>query len=317
MVYFVDSGSWPRVHAAGVVFYLQAVFLSGLAGPQSLRLLAVMSFKGINTYNAEELQGLYLEFLAYLDEARVKWVRVGYLRRLAGLGSQMVRCQEVPDVEAVVGSEGFPCSRDQQKPRYVVSHPWMSPAHPDPGGEKLQKLVEQLNLLGASDHEAVFVDYMGLPQHDAQDPDLQRLDGESRWPKPGEHPAVRTEAEELLFKRALGSFEKLYSVAGVRVIVLPMSGRLAAGQDYMSRGWCFLEFCLAYSFGNIGNREVDPDVERLCGIASDLKANTVKGFRKAFQRTHFTCSGDEAVVLRLFEQTLRKKAVVRRSLEIV
>mmetsp|Transcript_128579 Transcript_128579/g.344961 ORF Transcript_128579/g.344961 Transcript_128579/m.344961 type:complete len:90 (-) Transcript_128579:203-472(-) len=88
-----------------------------------------------------------------------------------------------------------------------------------------------------------------------------------------------------------------------------MSGRMAAGQDYMSRGWCLLEFCLACSFGSVDNREVDPDVERLCGIASDLKANTVKGFRKAFQRTHFTCSGDEAVVLRLFEQTLRKKAV--------
>ena len=146
---------------------------------------------------------------------------------------------------------------------------------------------------------------MGLPQHDGQNSDLQRLDREGHWPQPGKHLAVRTEAEESLFKKALVSMEMLYSVGGIPVIVLPAGGSTAQGHDYLSRGWCFLEFCLAFSFGNIANAEIDPAVETLCDTVRDLKADTVEGFHKTFKRTRFTCGGDDAVVLRLFKQTLK------------
>ncbi|CAK0793207.1 unnamed protein product [Prorocentrum cordatum] len=155
---------------------------------------------------------------------------------MASTGSTFVRCQAVPAAEAVVGREGLPSSRDDPKHRYVVSHPWLSKAHPDPSGETLRALVDQLDLLGASDDDAVFMDYTGLPQHDGQDLDLQRLERERRWPKPGEHPAVRDQGDELRFKRALDSMEMLYSIGGIPVIVLPMGSDTAEGRGYFSRG---------------------------------------------------------------------------------
>ena len=51
--------------------------------PASLRALATEAFSAINSYSDAELHAFYGEYLAYLDRARVKWVRVGYLRRLA------------------------------------------------------------------------------------------------------------------------------------------------------------------------------------------------------------------------------------------
>ncbi|CAK0806810.1 unnamed protein product, partial [Prorocentrum cordatum] len=163
-------------------------------------------------------------------------------RRLAEAGSTMVRCQEVPASEAVVGSSGFPRDRSERKHRFVLSHPWLSKEHPDPGGTKLQRLVQQVDFLDASDDDAIFVDYMGLPQYNQQDAEYRRLELEGKVPKPGEHPADRTEEEETLFKKALGSMEMIYSVGNTPVIVLPMNDEVAAGTEYFSRGWCFFEF---------------------------------------------------------------------------
>ncbi|CAK0868423.1 unnamed protein product [Prorocentrum cordatum] len=157
-----DEASW-HAHAWGQAVNngfncLQVAFLSGLAGPRSLRRLAVQAFERINCCSAEELQGCYEEFLVYLDDAQIKWVRVGYLRRLAESGSIMVRCQDLPAAEAVIGRSGFPEGRGDPKHRFVLSHPWLSKRHPDPGGAKLQILVRQLDLLSALDEDAVFID---------------------------------------------------------------------------------------------------------------------------------------------------------------
>lgn len=242
----------------------------------------------------------------------------------------MVRCQDVPVAEAIVGSEGLPSSRDEPKHRYVVSHPWASKQHPDPDGVKLGALVEQLNLLNVSDEAGVFIDYMGLPQHDLQNEDLQRLELEGAWPKPGEHLSVRSEAEEVLFNKALESMEMLYSVGAIPVIVLPVfyarrisrdsSAKQSLSTDsstslskhlmsneYLSRGWCFLEVCLAFAYGNIANAGTDPAVRNLIYAVKRLNADSVEGFREAFKRTHFTCQGDATLVLQLFERTLKPK----------
>jgi len=307
-----DEDSW-HAHAWGNAVNngfncLQVAFLSGLAGPRSLRRLAVQAFERINCYSEVELQGYYEEFLAYLDDAQVKWVRFGYLRRLAESGSTMVRCQDVPAAEAIIGRSGFPDGRDDPKRRFVLSHPWLSRRHPDPSGAKLQMLVRQLDLLSALDDDKVFIDFMSLPQHDSSHPEYENLEQAENWPKPGEHPAVRTAAEEALFKNALGSMELLYSMSNTPVIVLPMNDEVAAGKEYLSRGWCFFEFCLAFSFGNIANAGIDPAVDKMCKKVAELRADTVEGFRNGFRMTHFTSKGDAAVVTRLFEQSLHKKS---------
>ncbi|CAK0904973.1 unnamed protein product [Prorocentrum cordatum] len=149
---------------------------------------------------------------------------------------------------------------------------------------------------------------MSLPQNNKQDPEYRRLEREGRVPNPGEHHAVRTEAEEALFKNALGSMELLYSMGNTPVIVLPMDDEVAAGTAYFSRGWCFFEFALAFSFGNIANAEIHPPVDQMRKRAADLKLDTVDGFKEGFQATHFTNKGDEEVVVKLFEQTLHEKA---------
>merc|ERR1740121_327507 len=148
---------------------------------------------------------------------------------------------------------------------------------------------------------------MELPQHDSQDPELQQLEIENNWPKPGEHPAVRTLEEEVTFKRALGNMELLYSMAAVPVIVLPMDGHMEDGKEYIRRGWCFLEFCLAFSFENVANEKFSSSVKNICDQVRDLKADTEEGFRKAFKDTQFTQSGDEHVVLALFANTIGRK----------
>ena len=168
--------------------------------------------------------------------------------------------------------------------------------------------MNQLDMLGASDDEAVFVDYMSLPQNDKQNPELRQLDIENKTPKPGDHPAVRSEEEEAQFKEAMSAMEQIYSVGKTGVIVLPVDDLVEQGREYISRGWCFLEFCLAMSFHNIANAGVHEPVQRLFDRVEELHGDTVEGFREAFKGTQFTNKGDEGVVLSLFENTLNKDA---------
>ncbi|CAK0811783.1 unnamed protein product, partial [Prorocentrum cordatum] len=140
--------------------------LSGLARPRELRQLAVAAFQSINCYTAEELQGRYREFLAYLDDAQVTWIRCRYPRQIARQGSPLWRCQ------AVLAAEG-----------------------------EVADLGPAVGPLAASDDDAVFIDWMGLPQHDGQGSGLQRMGREGQWPQPGKHPAVRTESAEAAFQK--------------------------------------------------------------------------------------------------------------------
>ncbi|CAK0891488.1 unnamed protein product [Prorocentrum cordatum] len=290
---------------------LQVALLSGLAGTGSLRRVVLDAFESINTYTAEELQDRYEQFLLYLDDAQVKWIRCGFLRQIAARGCTMVRCQEVPPTEAVIGQIGFPMERDAPKHRFVVSHPWLSEKHPDLAGVTLRRLVEQLDISGADDGDAVFIDFMSLPQHDMQNLELQQLERDMRWPNPGEHAAVRTEAEEDLFKTALSGMELLFSVSNVLVLVLPMDDYVERGKEYITRSWCFLELCLAVSFHNIANAAIHEQARKAVLRVKYLRGHTVEGFRAGLKRTRFTKKGDGGVVLELFERTVSKR--VRRA----
>ncbi|CAK0886634.1 unnamed protein product [Prorocentrum cordatum] len=283
---------------------LAVALFSGLIGPPSLQVLARDAFSAINCYTDDQLQSFYEKYLEYLDRAQVKWVRCGYLRRLASAGGIMQRCQEVPLDQVFIGSRGFPLVRVGEKNRFVLSHPWLSKEHPDPTGVKLRLLVQQLDMLHASDDHAVFVDYMSLPQNDKLNPELQRIEAASGMPKPGSHPSVRTVAEEAQFKESLSAMEQIYSIGKTPVIVLPMDGDVDAGREYISRGWCLLEFCLSMGFDNISNAAIHEPVRRLREHVESMNGHTVQGFREAFKLTHFTNKGDANVVLTLFENTL-------------
>eukprot|EP00959_Pyramimonas_sp_CCMP1952_P410088 8594920-Pyramimonas_sp.AAC.1 len=69
--------------------------------------------------------------------------------------------------------------------------------------------------------------------------------------------------------------ETMYSVGSTPVVVLPMEEEVERGREYISRGWCLLEFSLALSFGNIANAEVHPEVRRLSESVTAMKGNTV------------------------------------------
>lgn len=190
----------------------------------------------------------------------------------------------------------------------MVSHPWLAKHHPDLDSVQLRLLVAQMDALGTSDDDGLFLDYISLPQHNGSDPELQRLESEGRFPEPGGHPSVRTEAEDVIFRKALASMEQLYSVSSTPVIVLPMEEYTDDDRSYISRGWCLLEFCLALIFGNIANADVLSEVSELRGSAYSQRAHTVEGFRQAFGHSSFTSKGDADVVMRLFENTLSMKA---------
>jgi len=146
------------------------------------------------------------------------------------------------------------------------------------------------------------------------DPELQRLDLENKWPASGHHPAVRTVEENSRFKTALNSMHFIYSLASIPVIVLIIEGDFGEFppsftlnlSDYISRGWCFLEFCLALAFSNIVNIAVHEGVKKLCDDVKAVGALTEEGFRIEFEKKHFTYKGDKRTVLGLFEETVQK-----------
>ncbi|CAK0808118.1 unnamed protein product [Prorocentrum cordatum] len=309
--YFESEPDTPRSDSSAAAFVdammdcFGVVMFSGLVGPARLQVLSQTAFAAINAFSDDQLQDFYLQFLDYLDEAQIKWIKCGYLRRLSSAGSIVVRCQNVPLNEVIIGSAGFPILRTHKKSRFVVSYPWLSKHHPDPDGSTLRCLVDQLDAMGAADEDGVFMDYLSMPQHDGADAELQRLEEESSWPAPGTHRAVRSAEEDAIFNKALGSMSMMFSTSSVPVVVLPMEG--LSERAYIDRGWCYLEFCLALSFGIICNEEIHVSVKKLCKKAYVQQANTVDGFMQCFESKTFTYNGDAGVVMNLFESTVNRK----------
>ena len=100
------------------------------------------------------------------NEVQLRWVKVGYIKKLASRGGQFPRQQDLkPDGFHV----GLPPGRT-----FSLSHGWVSEMHPGPSGAKLQRLVAQLESLGADpERDGVFLDYSSraLPGLKLQKPD--------------------------------------------------------------------------------------------------------------------------------------------------
>lgn len=282
---------------------------------------------------------LYQKSLDYLDACEVRFLKVGYLKMLRDTGKTIPRFQDLPEGSYVVGRAGLSPNLPKQGSRhnhYSVSHPWFAREHPDPEGTQLRRLVHSLENLLAQHDEVVFYDYASLPQHDGFHPDIRRLyqeirAGTKKWddfPKPGTHPGVRTVEEEAKFQLAQQGMHNLFTFCTFGVICIPEIDEFTRDEflqnttSYMSRGWCYMEFCTALLFDNICNG-FTPAVSK---VLHDLEESTIPDpddlseklkFRKApdlhflkdFGGKLFTQAGDKEKVLKLFHNVLEEKRV--------
>ncbi|CAK0792696.1 unnamed protein product [Prorocentrum cordatum] len=130
----VRSTSRSQRHAGAYV----ALTVVALVGSSArLQVMSQTAFAAINASSDDQLQDFYLQFLDYVDDAQIKWIKCGYLRRLSAAGSTVVRCQSAPLDGVISGSAGFPALRTHKKSLFVVSYPWLSKHHPDPDGSTL------------------------------------------------------------------------------------------------------------------------------------------------------------------------------------
>ncbi len=58
--------------------------------------------------------------------------------------------------------EGMP---PEERRRFAVSHGWACERHPTPSTQRIQRLAQALEVAGADDDDAVFLDYASLFQN--------------------------------------------------------------------------------------------------------------------------------------------------------
>ena len=146
----------------------------------------------------------------YITKARIRWVRAGAFRRWANGHQLFPRAQQLLAPDFVVGGDCLG--------RLIVSHGWLDESHPDPDGTQLRDLVQEMDRLGVSDDELVFLDYCSLPQIDKRHPDFQRLGFTGLAPG---HEALRSATENMEFSDALKDMHLLYTMGFGMVLVLP------------------------------------------------------------------------------------------------
>jgi hypothetical protein len=91
-------------------------------------------------------------FGVLLEEAHLTWLRVSYVRELAGRAGPCPRNQELDPAGIIVG-------RRPKGRMFAVSHGWDAQLHISPTNDKLRRLAAQLDLLDAhADEDAVFLE---------------------------------------------------------------------------------------------------------------------------------------------------------------
>merc|ERR1719454_2012118 len=99
------------------------------------------------------------------QQAQLVWLKVSYLRWLVARGGPFPRRQDLH-------SGGFYLGIPPVCRKFVVSSPWAAANHPSPSGMKLVNVFISLVKLGASDDDAVFIDFCSLPQKARKVPDI-------------------------------------------------------------------------------------------------------------------------------------------------
>ena len=93
-----------------------------------------------------------LGFQRFCLHAEICWLKVSYCRYRARKGGPFPRRQ---DLRAGAYIKGSP---PQFARKFVVSHAWASEYHPSPTGHTLKLLAHELDELGASDDDVVFLE---------------------------------------------------------------------------------------------------------------------------------------------------------------
>jgi len=162
--------------------------------------------------------------------------------------------------------EGMP---PEERRRFAVSHGWACERHPTPSTQRIQRLAQALEVAGADDDDAVFLDYASLFQNALFGSPLPEC------PLPQRN---RTAKESKCFRTALFEMPRMFAFGGVKVIVLPQlehwqafPASLHSSQcelsalwgwindgPYHNRGWCAVLVCT--QGGKIIANLDDPDV---------------------------------------------------------
>jgi len=138
-------------------------------------------------------------FAKICDVIQLRWIKVGYLKKLAQRDGPFPRHQDL-NVDGV--HVGQPPGR-----KFSLSHGWASETHPCPSGAKLKRLAEKLDLLGADDEaDGVFIDYCSLPQKSFDIPDAYFERTKAQKPMQDRSPL-----EQLQFSFAMWEMTRLYA----------------------------------------------------------------------------------------------------------
>lgn len=143
-------------------------------------------------------------------------MQVPYLRRLARRAAPCPRRQDLDQDQLIKGH--VPQGR-----LFVVSHTWDSEAHFSPSNSKLRELDRVLTKLGAGEDDAVFIDYLSLPQRGGDrlgSGPLQRIYCAANGLERGDL-RDRSPRENAEFSFALLEMSRLYSFGRCEVVVLP------------------------------------------------------------------------------------------------
>ncbi|CAK0877218.1 unnamed protein product [Prorocentrum cordatum] len=205
-------------------------------------------------------------------------------------GTKLLPRQAAPPEAHASTSElqaGTPLHNTSSLPVVCVSHCWLRPDHPDPRGHNLRTLSRALGLLvkERGGEWGVFLDFACIHQNcrDAHGVPTQAtfkwLETEGRL---ADGAVGRFDAEETLFKQALGGLGTLYTHQHTTVFMLtalPPSydyqdkhARAGDVAPYTERGWCFCEAswaCMVKSFDKVLDLALDD------GAASYLHLESV------------------------------------------
>jgi len=263
-----------RMFFVGFLFLLAMLFVSNFMrltmSMELMSLLTVWYFSMI-VYNKFRWRRAYSEWCTLLNEAEIRWVKVGALRRWRRTGQRIPRMQDLASGDYVDRTCG---NVKHDSRRFVVSHAWLAKGDPDPTMVQLDAIVSELNRLRAPDSDVVFYDYASIPQ------------------------PPRTEDETRLFKIALKGMNLLYTRKGTRVLVIPQVSEKAPNPTpYSVRGWCFFELAISSAFDTVCNYTSPAVVEVLA--QGHLPVSTAT-FAAAFADKEFTMNGDRDTVKSLY-----------------
>jgi len=219
----------------------------------------------------------YLEWCDVLNDAGIRWVKVGALRRWLDMGQCIPRMQDLVPSDYVDQAAG---SWREDGHKLVVSHAWLAEGNPDPNREQLAALVSELNRLGVPDSDLVFYDHASIPQN------------------------PRTPDETRRFKVALRGMNLLYTFQLAKVLIIPeVSEHAPNPMPYAARGWCFFELAISSAFDTIVNFDSLAVLDVL--RREELPAST-SAFAASFREKVFTVSGDRDTVQGLYQSLYKK-----------